>query len=257
MAKEVGAPTIVACASLPTSSEAKVASLASSIDGADLVLVGENSDSEALTSIFGTSGPVVETSRALSLGGRSGRSSEHLITAFLQRDSIDSLETLLAAFDAIPEAWIDRYRLQVVMRYAGTKAADAVSKCYHSGNVRLISDDISSLDLERLCATSSALIIADPSLESRAFATAVNCGIATVVLAPAQDPEVGRGYVGGLLADLNRPVSVHVALNHALRLAELRFPTPEAWHGLARRLVNIQDHEILPGQILESAYEAS
>ena len=41
-----------------------------------------------------------------------------------------------------------------------------------------------------------------------------------------QLPEVGRGYVGGLLADLIAPASVHVALTHALRLGGARFPEP-------------------------------
>jgi hypothetical protein len=48
--------------------------------------------------------------------------------------------------------------------------------------------------------------------------------------------DVGRGYVGGLIADIRRPTSVHVAHNHALRLAELRFPSPHAWFELANRL---------------------
>ena len=49
-------------------------------------------------------------------------------------------------------------------------------------------------------------------------------------------PAVGRGYVGGLLADVRRPASVHVAVNHALQLEELRFPSPVTWNQLARKL---------------------
>jgi hypothetical protein len=56
-------------------------------------------------------------------------------------------------------------------------------------------------------------------------------------------PDVGRGYVGALLADMNRPVSVHVALTHALRLAELHFPRPDAWNDLVNRLLDAARRE--------------
>ncbi len=136
------------------------------------------------------------------------------------------LFSLLAAFDAIPEAWIEGYQLQVVMRNSDEAIPAMVASSYHFDHVRLISEDISSLDFEKLCSTSSALIVADPGLDSRAFSTAVNCGMATVVLAKSLLPEAGRGYVGGLMAELGKPASIYVALTHALRLAELRFPTP-------------------------------
>ena len=57
-----------------------------------------------------------------------------------------------------------------------------------------------------------------------------------MVLSTSDLPEVGRGYVGGLLADVSHPASVHVALAHALRLAELGFPEPDSWEELAVRL---------------------
>ncbi len=78
--------------------------------------------------------------------------------------------------------------------------------------------------------------MADPAFDSRAYATAVNAGVATVVLAGDMVTDVGEGYVGGLLADIKRPTSVYVAHNHALRLSELRFPSPDAWFELAARV---------------------
>jgi hypothetical protein len=87
------------------------------------------------------------------------------------------------------------------------------------------------------------LIVADPALNSRAFSTAVDSGVATVVLATPDVPKVGRGYVGGLLAEHDRPASINVALSHALRLADLRFPGPDAWMDLARRLSTSAEHE--------------
>jgi hypothetical protein len=66
-------------------------------------------------------------------------------------------------------------------------------------------------------------------------------------------PEVGRSYVGGLLADLTHPASVHVALIHALRLAELSFPNPDAWDELAQRLDESHRSRIPAARLLEPA----
>ncbi len=245
-AKVAGVPSMVMCLSLPRTDVAKVRALADFMVEADLVLVGNASESDALAAMFGASGPKVEVHKALSLQGRSERSSTHQITAFLQRDNYETLATLLAAFDAIPEAWIESYNLQVVMRFKGEMPERMVAESYHSEFVSLVGTDISSSDLNRLCASSSALIIADPAFDSRAFSVAVECGVAIVVLASTHLPDVGQGYVGALLADLNRPVSVRVALSHALRLSELHFPPPDAWNELVHRLIGTTPLRILP-----------
>lgn len=236
VAKAAGASTAVACASLPKSSRSTAVMLAEIMSQADLVLVGDESDAAALLGQYGLAGPKVETHRALSLGGRNGSNSVRQITAFLPKDGHDPLATILAAFDAIPEEGASGYGLKVVVRYSGQEIPDMVAGSYYSENVQLIGDDISAADLGKLCSTSSALSVVDPAFDSRAFSTAVDCGIATVVLADSQLPKVGRGYVGGLLADRDRPASVYVALNHALRLEELGFPSPDAWDELAQRL---------------------
>jgi hypothetical protein len=236
-ARMYGVPSMVMSISLPRSDHSKVIALAEYLYEADLVLVGHADEGEALTKVFGKSGPQVEVHKALSLHGRANRSSTQQITAFLPKDNCETLATLLAAYDAIPEAWIGSYNLQVVMRYKGETAEKLVAESYHAGYVNLIGTDISTTDLNRLCASSSALIIADPAFNSRAFSIAVECGVAIVVLASAELPDVGHGYVGALIADMHRPVSVHVALSHALRLAELHFPPPDAWNELVHRLI--------------------
>ena len=172
------------------------------------------------------------------LGAHGGVENQQ-ITAFLPKDDVASLATLLAAFDAIPEAWIDRYNLQVVMRFDDPTVEKLVANSYHRDYVQLIGENISSEDLQELCAASSALSIAEPQVDSRVFSMAVKCGIGTVVVGAAQMPEVGRGYVGGLLADRSRSASVHVALIHALRLAELQFPNPDKWDELAEWIVGL------------------
>lgn len=255
VAKASGSKTVVLCESLPNPSKASVLSMAETLFRADRVFVGDESDAKQLVEAFGNSGPEVTTHRSLSLGGRSGRSLVHQITAFLPRDDSDMLFSLLAAFDAIPEAWIGGYQLQVVMRNSDEVIPEMVASSYHFDHVRLISEDISSLDFEKLCSTSSALIVADPALDSRAFATAVRCGVATVVLAKSLLPEAGRGYVGGLLAELGQPASIYVALTHALRLAELRFPTPDSWIELAQLLVRMPEREELALGALESIHQ--
>jgi hypothetical protein len=246
IAKASGASTTVVCASLPASNPVKPVALADILYQADRVYVGDVADAAELTQVFGSRGPEVEARKALSLRGRSGRTTDRQITAFLPKNNGGSLATVLSAFDAIPEAWISDYQLHVVMRYTGDVMPDMVAGSYHSDNVRLIGDDISAAELEELCMTSSALSVADPAIDSRAFSSAVDSGIATVVLTDSTVPTVGRGYVGGLLADLRSPSSVHVAFNHALRLEGLQFPSPDAWDRLARRLVPVtSDHSSL------------
>jgi hypothetical protein len=234
--RSAGALTVVACASLPQPEHARASSLARTFAFADVVLVGVEQQAAELRRLFGRSGPVVETHEALSLEGRSGRHSKYQITAFLPKDGLESLSTLLAAFDAIPEAWIDDYNLQVVMRYDDGRVPKRLQDSYHRNYVELIGDNISSLDLKDLFTESSALGIASPTIDSRIFGEAVRSGIGTVVFGEARVPSVGRGYVGGLLANVKSPSSLHVALNHALRLGNLRFPEPDAWDQLAQRL---------------------
>lgn len=256
IAKGAGVATIVACASLPKAKHTRAVALADTISRADLVLVGDEADAAALISAFGSSRPTVEVHRALSLGNRVGRSTVHRITAFLPRDSTSTLCTLLAAFDAIPEAWIHGYQLQVVMRHTGGVLPQMIANSYHADHVRLISGDLSTPGIEELCAESSILSVADPPFDSRAFSTAMDCGIATVVLSTASIPDVGRGYVGGLIADLSHPASVHVALLHALRLQELGFPSPDAWEEFALRVHGPAPARVEVHRLLEPAVQA-
>jgi hypothetical protein len=234
--RAAGALTVVVCASLPQPSHAKASSLAGTFAFADVILVGDVKEAEELRGAFGRWGPDVECHPALSLTGRNGRHSRLEITAFLPKDGVESLKTVLSAFDAIPEAWIHDYRLQVVMRYNDRRVADIVSDRYHREYVDLVGDQMTSKDLEGMVSTSSAIGIANPEVDSRVFSTAISSGIGTVVMGDVKLPKVGRGYVGGLLADVKSPASLHVALSHALRLGDLRFPNPSEWDGLARRL---------------------
>jgi hypothetical protein len=238
VANAAGATTVVLCASLPpsTSNPTAVGELAEIMSRADHVIVGDLGDAEDLNAIYGTLDPNIEAHLALSLRGRTERSGGRRITAFLPRDSAETLSTMLSAFDAIPEAWIPDYRLHVVMRYEGERLPDLVAASYHADYVELTGEDITSSDLKVLTSTSSALTVSEPPSDSRAYSTAIGTGIATVVLVSAASPSVGHGYVGGLLADNRSPSSIHVALRHALRLEDLRFPDPLAWQQLARRL---------------------
>jgi hypothetical protein len=234
--RAAGALTIVACASLPQPSHAKASSLGNIISSADVILIGDETQALELRKVFGRWGPEIECHPALSLDGRSGRKSRFEITTFLPKDGVASLKTVLSAFDAIPEAWIHDYKLHVVMRYEDQRVADLVADGYHRQHVELIGDQMTSADLEGMVSTSSAISIANPEVDSRVFSAAMTSGIGTVVMGDAQLPKVGRGYVGGLLADVTSPASLHVALSHALRLGDLRFPSPLSWDGLAQRL---------------------
>lgn len=236
VANQAGTATVVLMVTHPSSSQASSASIAREVVDADLVLVGDIIDATILSATLGSSRPVIEVHRSLSLTGRNLDKSRKRLTTFLPKDDEQSLISVLAAFDAIPSDWIEDYDLRVIMRYSGRKVPDHVAASYHTEHVQLIGDDFSSLDLQKLATDSSAMSVADPSFDSRAYATAVDAGVVTVVLADNMVTDVGRGYVGGLLADINRPTSVHVAHNHALRLSELHFPAPGAWFELATRL---------------------
>jgi hypothetical protein len=230
--------SVVLCASLPTSTTnpSAVGELAEIMSRANRVIVGEDSDAAELSALYGSLSPLVETHPALTLRGRTERSTGRRITAFLPRDNAETLTSVLSAFDAIPEAWIGDYHLNIVMRYEGEKLPDMVAASYHADYVELTGESLSTNDLESLAAGSSALSVAEPLSDSRAFSTAIDAGVATVVLTNAPTLAVGRGYVGGFLADSRQPASVHVALHHALRLGGLHFPNPAAWQQLARRL---------------------
>lgn len=245
-AKSADVSSMVMIVSLPHSDMSKLAVRGDAMMEADFVLVGNTNEADVLARVFGSRGPKIEVHKALSLHGQEERSSIHRITAFLQKDSHETLATLLRAFDAIPEAWIESYKLEIVMRYRGDVVERMVKDSYHSDFVSLIGTDIASSDLNRICASSSALIIADPTFDSRAFSIAVECGVAIVVLASTHLPDIGHGYVGALLADMNRPVSVRVALSHALRLAELHFPPPDSWNDLVNHLVGKTPLRALP-----------
>jgi hypothetical protein len=239
VSKSIGVQTLVLCASLPPSREVRAISLVDEIRGADRVVVGDVGEVSELVAAFGASGPRVQAHRALSLLGRRRRTGPRQFTAFLPRDSIETFAALMMAFDAISDLQVNNYSLNVLTRYEGNDAKSIVAESHHAQHVQLISDDVTKNDLAQLCETSSAIGMANPQRDSRAFSTAVDCGIAAVVLASSNAAlAVGRGYVGGLLAAGGRPASIHVAMAHAFRLDELGFPNPDAWCELADGLLD-------------------
>ena len=245
VAKAAGVRTVVLCASLPPSRKARAVSLVSMMRGADRVVVGDTAEASELVAAFGPYGPEVQTHRALSLIGRRRRTGPQQFTAFLPSYGIETLTALMGAFDAIPDSQVNNYSLHVITRYEGSAAKSIVANSYHARHVQLFVDNMTGRDFRQLCDDSSAISMVDPQLDSRAFSMAVNCGIATVVLATSKSaPIVGRGYVGGLMADGRRPASIHVAMAHALRLDELGFPSPDAWRELA--VGNIVSSELTP-----------
>jgi hypothetical protein len=244
--RAAGAVTVVACASLPQPSHARASSLGTStFEFADVVLIGDEHEAVELRKKLDHLRPDVKYHPSLSLDGRSRRPSGFEITAFLPKDDVESLRTLLAAFDAFPEASIHEYKLHIVMRYNDRGVTSLVNDGYHRRYVELVGDQMSATDLEKFVSTSSAISVVSPERDSRAFSTTMASGVGAVVIGDAQRPQVGRGYVGGLMADVSSPASIHVALSHALRIAGLRFPSPSSWDGLAQRLsANVRDTPI-------------
>ena len=212
--------------------------IADEVEGAGLLVVGDADTSTRLGELLGPDGPRVEWHRAIALGERRRLTNftVNTVTAFLPRDDVDTLTTLLAAFDAIPDQWIQFYRLRVIMRYSGSTIERLVGESHHADWVELAGRDLDDGEVEVLVGQSSAVVVADPTLDSRVFNVATYFGVATVVLLSSNYTAVGDGYVGGLVADARRPPSVHVALMHALRIAELIFPQADSWPDLAARI---------------------
>ncbi|MFI5036187.1 MAG: hypothetical protein ACHQFZ_08300 [Acidimicrobiales bacterium] len=239
VAMSVGAETTALWVSLPNRAAVDMTSLARDVAGFDRVVTGTPEDAQALQGILRGRGPVVDVEPALSLRGRQDHAGPYRITAFLPRNDVRSLATVLDAFDAIPESWVDDYELTVLMRSKDDVPRQLIASSFHTKKVRLEGGTLSESRLRELCAASSALVLADPGLDSRVYSIAVGCGVATVVLAPTDVPPVGHGYVGGLLADVGHPASLLSALMHALRLSELQFPKPESWDELSWRLLHL------------------
>ena len=246
VAKSLRVPTVVLCASLPISRGAHAASLVNVLRKADRVVVGDIKEATELSVILGSYRPEVQSHRALSLTGRQRHAESQRLTAFLPGASGDALSAVMAAFDAIPENRISNYNLQIVTRHNGSAFESVVANSFHARYVNLIEEDLSASQLRELCDTSSAIGIVAPNLDSRAFSVAIASGVATVVLAKSELPIVGRGYVGGLMADEGQPSSIHVALTHALRLDELGFPHPDGWRDLAERIVGSTEPQKRP-----------
>jgi hypothetical protein len=238
-ARSAGTETTALCVSLPDRAAFDLASLARDVAEVDRVVTGTDEDAIVLRELLGGRGLIVDVHPALSLRGRLEHSGPRKITAFLPRNDVRSLATVLDAFDAIPEAWIDGYELTVLMRANDGIPRQLVASSFYARRIRLETGTLSETRLRELCAESSALVLADPGLDSRVYGVAVRCGVATVVLSPTDVPPVGHGYVGGLLADLGRPASLLSALMHALRLSELQFPKPESWDELSARLLHL------------------
>jgi hypothetical protein len=235
-AHDVGAVSVVLRMSGPSSDMAQIDGLARRVPRADLVLVGDHLEANRLSATLRNGTPVIDTHRALSLLGRQRNDGLHRVTAFLPKDDLAGLTMLLRAFDAIPEAWSNSYRLTLVMRSTTDEVATALAASHYADRIDLISTDLSEDALSALCDDSSAVVMADPSVDSRAYALAEQRGVATVLLLDTSFPVVGKGYVGGLVADVHSPSSIYVAIMHAIRLAELSFPTPKAWSELGLRL---------------------
>jgi hypothetical protein len=254
VARQAGARTVVLVIAHPSSGRGDT-SIARAVVDSDLVLVGDIIDATLLSASLGRTRPKIEVQPALSLTGRTVSNEHKRLTAFLPKDDERSLVNILTAFDATPTNLIDNYDLRVIMRYSGRVIPDHIAASYHANHVQLIGEDFSSVDMLKVASDSSAMSVADPAFDSRAYATAVNAGVATVVLAGDMVTDVGRGYVGGLLADVKRPTSIYVAHNHALRLSQLRFPSPDDWFELAARVVGVNnDLPVSSRQVTSSGF---
>ncbi len=237
LARESRTPSAVLVVTHPNS-PTYISQLAREVVDADIVLVGDIMEATSLATTLGSMRPIIEVQRALSLNGRAKSRPIQTISAFLQKDDVESLHSVLRAFDATPEKWVEHQRLQVVMRYRNREVDQLIRESFHGSHVDIISDTLDDDELSRVAQQSSAFAIGDPEIDSRVFGQAMDEGIGTAVLAEGV-PLVASNYVGAFLGDVTRPASVHVAFAHAMRMADLRFPGPQDWSELAHRLDTI------------------
>ena len=109
-----------------------------------------------------------------------------------------------------PRRWIDEYHLQVVMRHAGQIFPEMIANSYHGDHVRLIGEDLSRSTPRGLCA--DVVGARRRRSDGRLARVLGRDGLRHRHGRPCRrPPSRGRpGYVGGLLADLAQPASVHV-----------------------------------------------
>lgn len=236
--RTAGARTVVVCQSVGQPSRRTASYLAPLLGAADHVIVGDPREAAELGRALGPRGPLVTSHDGLVLRHRERSDGRHVISAFVPRGDARSLTTILSAFDAIPDSWVERYTLRVVTRVDDVDVVDLVDTSHHRRYIELIGETLSSDDLASFCDDSSALSVAVPPRESRVMAAAIDQGVGIVVMRNGAMPEVGQGYVGGLLADRNSASSVHVGLNRALRLEHLQFPRPSVWESLSKEIVD-------------------
>ncbi len=237
LARESRTPSVVLVVTHPNS-PSHVAALAREVSDCDVVLVGDIMEASLLAATLGTTRPIIEVQRALSLNGRAQARPIQTVSTFLQRDDVESLQSVLRAFDATPEGWIDGRQLRVVMRYHGSEPEHLVRQSFHGAHVELIGETLDESELAELAQSSSAFAIGDPEIDSRVFSQAMNQGIGTAVLSDGV-PLLSTNYVGAVLGNVTRPASIHVAVAHTLRMADLRFPGPQDWREVAQRLDSI------------------
>ena len=251
-ARDAGSRVVVAGQSVAGLSWWASPRQASLICDADSIVLGDAREAHALRRLLGSSGPAVSWHEALALVDRESPENLNLVSAFIPRGDLTSLRTLISAFDAIPDSWVERYALRVMTRIDDLRVPTMVAESHHRAQIEVVGDEMTSDELAEVCDDSSALSVAVPQAGSRVMAAAIEQGVGIVVMRNGELPPVGQGYVGGLLADRESATSLLVGLTHALRLTRLRFPRPSVWESLAKVLFDESGRESERRQ-LESA----
>ena len=200
-------------------------------DGARVIISGDESDTAVLRGIA----PVVRVHPALDLVPRSAKG-VNVVVVFVPPDGVDVLRSVVTAFDAIPEAWADNYRLHIITRLPSDSVRHIVDASFYRESIELTHAVLGDDEITRVCSQAAVVMIADPIYESRAYQTSADASLPVVLMTSAIVPDVPKGYPGTLVASSNRPVSIHVAMTHALRLAHVAIPNYGSWRSLLDEL---------------------
>lgn len=154
------------------------------------------------------------------------------------------LEDLLAAFNAIPEQEIGRYRLTVVGETweHWTLPAEMIQQSPHRDRITFINRYVHDDEVGSVFRNADVVVLPyHRSSASGPLQIAMGCGLPVVVTAVGGLPEAVAGYAGAILVPPRDPVALGKALAIAGGLKGRSFTDPHSWETAIDRYDHLFD----------------
>jgi glycosyltransferase involved in cell wall biosynthesis len=142
------------------------------------------------------------------------------------------LEDLVAAFDAIPETEVARYRLTIVGEtWEGwTKPAELIARSRYRDRITFINRYVHDDEVRQIFALADAVVLPyHRSSASGPLQIAMSCGLPVVVTAVGGLPEAVADYGGAILVPPRDPAALGRALVQVADLKGHRFSDHHSW----------------------------